>query len=185
MAEMKLPTTYLQATAKKKAPGLILSICFWYGFHVIFRAWFTWKHVGSGMLEWAAPCHCILCCSGSIPYRVAVGISTSSSKLRCPFESVCPSAFHFSVILSLDMVWMKRFTFSLTFSLCFFAHHGPDTSWRNAFFPNATFDVSEPKRCFSCPKLPDESTACPEAGAPSLPVCLMAFDSLVRRSSTF
>lgn len=82
---MKLLTTYLQATAKKKAPGLTLSIHFWYGCHVIFRAWFTWKHVGSGMLEWAPPCHCILCCSGSIPCRVAGGTSTSSSKLRCPF----------------------------------------------------------------------------------------------------
>lgn len=37
----------------KKAPGLTLSIYFWCHCHVIFRAWFTWKHVGSGVLAGA------------------------------------------------------------------------------------------------------------------------------------
>lgn len=51
--------------------------------------------------------------------RVACGISTSSSKLRCPFVSVWPSPFNFSVIRSLDMVWLQCSTLFLTFCLGF------------------------------------------------------------------
>lgn len=119
------------------------------------------------------------------PCRAACGISTSPSKLRCLFVSVWSSAFNFSFIQSLDTVWMWHSTLFLTSCLCFLFLMVLTQFEGMTFFPNATFDASELKRCASCPRLPEESTTCPGAGAPSSLACLMDINSLVMRSSTF
>lgn len=149
------------------------------------------------LLEWASPCNHILCAVDpkglQIPTvmkplnlcKEACGISTSPSKLRCPFVSVWPSAFNFSFIQSLHMVWLWHSTLFLTFCLCFLFLMILTQFEEMTFFPNATFDASELKRCPSCPRLPEESTTCPGAGAPSSLACLMAVNSLIMRSSTF
>lgn len=109
------------------------------------------------------------------PFRAACDISAFSSKLNCPLVSVWPSGFNFSIICSMEMVWLL--------------FHFPD--FLSCFF---FFMVLLPKRHLWCirgdrvlqlPQAPEESTACAGAGAPSSPACPLVVDSLVMRSSTF